>query len=46
MHNKKSVNGTVVDRVQAVSLQASKEVQHFGTIARLFPSCKPSAATS
>jgi len=35
MLNKKSANGTIVDRVHAVSLQASKEIQHFGTIARL-----------
>jgi starvation-inducible DNA-binding protein len=33
MQNKKGANGTVVHRVQAVGLQASKEVQHFGTIA-------------
>ncbi len=35
MLNKKSANGTIVDRVQSVSLQTSKESQHFGTIARL-----------
>ena len=35
MLNKKSANGTIVERVHAVSLQASKEIQHFGTIARL-----------
>jgi len=35
MLNKKSANGTVVDRVRAVNLQTSKEIQHFGTVARL-----------
>ncbi len=35
MLNKKSANGTIVDRVHAVGLEASKEVQHFGTITRL-----------
>jgi len=35
MLNKKSTNGSIVDRIHAVSLQASKEIQHFGTIARL-----------
>ncbi len=35
MLNKKSVNGTIVDRVRAIGLQTSKEIQHFGTIARL-----------
>jgi starvation-inducible DNA-binding protein len=35
MLNKKSGNGTIVDRVRAVGLQTSKEIQHFGTIARL-----------
>src|SRR3989454_2841738 len=35
MLNKKSANGTIVDRVRAVGLQTSKEIQHFGTIARL-----------
>jgi starvation-inducible DNA-binding protein len=35
MPNKKSANGTIVDRVRAVGLQTSKEIQHFGTIARL-----------
>jgi len=31
----KSANGTVVDRVRAVGLQVAKEIQHYGTIARL-----------
>jgi len=35
MLNKKSANGTIVDRVRAVGLQTSKEIQHFGTVARL-----------
>jgi len=35
MPNKKSANGTVVDRVRAVGLETPKEIQHFGTIARL-----------
>src|SRR5256712_11824664 len=35
MLNKKSANGTVVDRVRAVGLETSKEIQHFGTVARL-----------
>jgi starvation-inducible DNA-binding protein len=35
MLNKKSGNGTIVDRVRAIGLQTSKEIQHFGTIARL-----------
>ncbi len=35
MLNKKSANGTIVDRVRAISLQTSKEIQHYGTIARL-----------
>src|SRR3989442_2935709 len=35
MLNKKSANGTIVDRVRAVGLPTSKEVQHFGTVARL-----------
>jgi len=35
MLNKKSANGTVVDRVRAVNLQTSMEIQHFGTVARL-----------
>ena len=35
MLNKKSANGTIVDRVRAVGLPTSKEIQHFGTVARL-----------
>src|SRR3989449_5189050 len=35
MLNKKSANGTVVDRVRAIGLETSKEIQHFGTVARL-----------
>jgi len=35
MLNKKTANGSIVERVHAVSLQTSKEIQHFGTIARL-----------
>jgi len=35
MPNKKSANGTIVDRVRAVGLQTSKEIQQFGTVARL-----------
>src|SRR5947209_15610506 len=35
MLNKKSANGTVVDRVRPIGLQTSKEIQHFGTVARL-----------
>jgi starvation-inducible DNA-binding protein len=35
MLNKKSANGTIVDRVRAISLQTSKEIQRYGTIARL-----------
>jgi len=35
MLNKKSANGTVVDRVRPIGLETSKEIQHFGTVARL-----------
>jgi starvation-inducible DNA-binding protein len=35
MPNKKGTNGAIVDRVRAAGLQTSKEIQHFGTIARL-----------
>ena len=35
MLNKKSANGTIVYRVRAVGLPTSKEIQHFGTVARL-----------
>ena len=30
MLSKKSANGTIVDRVRAVGLQTSKEIEHFG----------------
>jgi len=35
MLKNKTANGTVVDRVRAAGLQTSKEIQHFGSIARL-----------
>ena len=35
MLSKTSANGTIVDRVRAVGLQTSKELQHFGAISRL-----------
>src|SRR5947209_20133872 len=35
MLNKKSANGTVVDRVRPIGLETSKEIQHFGTVAKL-----------
>src|SRR2546429_6948184 len=35
MLNKKSAYGTVVDRVRPIGLETSKEIQHFGTVARL-----------
>jgi len=35
MLNKKTANGSIVERVHAVSLQTSKEIQHFGTIGKL-----------
>jgi hypothetical protein len=34
MLNKKTANGTIVARVDAVSLQTSREIQNFGTIAK------------
>ncbi len=35
MINKKSANGSIVERVHTVVTQTSKEIQHFGTISRL-----------
>jgi starvation-inducible DNA-binding protein len=35
MINRKSANGSIVERVHTVATQTSKEIQHFGSISRL-----------